>query len=125
FLARNKYSKGQIKEYVVKQFGYDLNFNLLDLQQNYTFTSKCKNSVPQAIYCFLISDSFEDAIRKSLSIGGDSDTIACITGSISEAFYGINNQIVKDVYKFIPDYILLVINKFYNNLEKEPKYLLK
>lgn len=122
FMARKKYSKEQIKKYIEGEYAYDLNFNLLDLQNNYEFTSKCCDSVPQAIYCFLISDDFEDAIRKSISIGGDTDTIACIAGSISEAFYGIPRSIITDVHKFIPSYILKIMSEFCDTIEKRNSY---
>lgn len=126
FLARNNYSKDKIKEYIKKTYNYDLNFDLEELQKNYTFSSKCVSSVPQAIYCFLISNDFEDAIRKSISIGGDSDTIACIVGGISEAYYGIPNKIKENVQKYIPEYINNVINNFYSKLnEKDKSRILK
>ena len=119
FLIKNEhYSKNDIKQYVEKTYQYNLNFDLIDLQNNYTFTSKCSSSIPQAIYCFLMSSSFEDSIRKSISIGGDSDTIACITGSLSEAYYGIPNNIIKNALPYIPEYMVNVIDKFYN-LDKE------
>ena len=76
---------------------FKLDFDIEELRHNYKFTSKAIDSVPQAIYCFLISDNFEDSIRKALSIGGDCDTIACITGSISEAYYGIPEKLINDV----------------------------
>ena len=66
-----------------------MNFTLENLQENYQWSSSCEDSVPQAIECFLESENFVDAIRNAVSIGGDSDTIAAMTGSIAEAFYGI------------------------------------
>lgn len=89
YLSRNNYSKEDIKKYIEENYNYDLNLDLEKLQKNNTFSSKVSVMVPQAIYCFLISNDFEDAIRKSISIGGDSDTIACIVGGISEAYYDI------------------------------------
>lgn len=111
FLARNNYSKEAIKQVIEKI--YNINFNLENLQKNYKFSAVASNSVPQAIYCFLISNDFEDSIRTAISIGGDSDTIAAITGSISEAYYGIPNNIIEEANKYIPDYIKEVIDKFY------------
>lgn len=113
YLARIGESQEEIKKYIEENY-YKLDYNLEDLQKNYRFSSKCSNSVPQALYCFIISNSFEDAIRKSISIGGDSDTIACIVGGISEAYYGIPEDILIEVYKYIPDYINEVLNQFYN-----------
>lgn len=111
FLARNNYSKEAIKQVIEKI--YNIDFNLEDLQRNYKFSAVASNSVPQAIYCFLISNDFEDSIRTAISIGGDSDTIAAITGSISEAYYGIPSNIIEEANKYIPDYIREVVDKFY------------
>lgn len=117
FLAKQKIEKQDIKRIIEKECNYDLNFDLEQLQKNYKFSSKASNSVPQAIYCFLVSTDFEDAIRKSISIGGDCDTVAAITGSIAEVYYGIPKEIISEANKFIPDYVKEVINKFYFALE--------
>ena len=122
YMAKNKKCKEQIKKVIEDAIGYDLNFNLDELQHNYKFTSKAKNSVPQAIYCFLESNSFEDAIRKAISIGGDSDTIAAITGSIAEVYYGIDNNLIKEVEKYLPEYIINIVNNFYKELGKEEPF---
>lgn len=124
YLARKKYSKEEIKNYIEKNY-FSLDFNLEDLQRNYKFSSKSIDSVPQAIYCFIISNDFEDAIRKALSIGGDSDTIACITGGISEAYYGIPKKLKEEVEKYIPEHIKEVLIRFYSNetLKKLKKIL--
>ncbi len=88
FLARTGYDKSSIKSYIQNSFGYNLQPSLSDIRPNYEFHKSCPDSLPQAIIAFLESTDFEDAIRNAISIGGDSDTIACITGSIAEAFYG-------------------------------------
>ena len=88
FLARTKKDKKLIKSYIETAFGYDLNFSIEQIRQNYQFNVSCQGSVPEAIVAFLESTDFEDAIRNAISIGGDSDTIACITGGIAQAFYG-------------------------------------
>ncbi len=88
FLARIGHSKAEIKTYVESTFGYDLNRTLAEIRPCYRFDVSCQGSVPQAIIAFLESTDFEDAIRNAVSIGGDSDTIACITGGIAQAFYG-------------------------------------
>jgi len=87
YLARKGMSKKHIKEYIEDSFSYELSCRLDDIRDVYRFDETCQGSVPQAITAFLESESFEDAIRKAVSIGGDSDTIACITGGIAEAFY--------------------------------------
>jgi type I restriction enzyme M protein len=88
FLARNGTAKNEIKERIEKDY-YILNFNLDGIRKSYQFDSSCQGTVPQAIKAFLESVSFEDAIRNAVSIGGDSDTLAAITGGIAEAYYGI------------------------------------
>ena len=122
YLAKCKLSKQTIKEHIEYIFGYDLNFNLEDLQKNYKFTSRAKDSVPQAIYCFLVSNDFEDAIRKAISIGGDSDTIAAITGSIAEVYYGIDKKLIKEVEEYLPEYIINISNEFYKAMGKEEPF---
>lgn len=113
YYARKGYSKEYIKNYVKKY--YKLNFTYVDLVKNYTFNETCQESVPQAIYCFLISTDFEDAIRTAISIGGDSDTIAAITGSIAEAFYKeIDGLVVREVLKKLPSDMKMVIGQFYS-----------
>jgi ADP-ribosylglycohydrolase len=88
FLARQNKSKSEIKEFITERFGYDLDRKLDDIRQWYRFDVTCQGSVPEAIIAFLESHDYESAVRKAVSIGGDSDTIACITGGIAHAFYG-------------------------------------
>lgn len=88
FLARTGQSKADIKAYIETTFNYDLGRRLDDIRPGYKFDVSCQGSVPEAIIAFLESVDFEDAIRNAISIGGDSDTIACMTGGIAEAFYG-------------------------------------
>lgn len=88
FLARTGSSRDDIRRYVETTFGYDLSRRLDDVRPVYRFDSSCQGTVPEAIIAFLESTDFEDAIRNAISIGGDSDTIACITGGIAQAFYG-------------------------------------
>lgn len=89
FLAKYGKSKDEIKEYVEDNF-YNLNMTLNDIRPNYYFNETCQETVPQAIIAFLESESYEDAIRNAVSLGGDSDTLAAITGSIAWAFYRRN-----------------------------------
>ena len=88
FLARTGQSQGEIKTYIESTFAYDLSQPLDVIRPSYRFDVSCQGSVPQAITAFLESTDFEDAIRNAISLGGDSDTIACIAGGIAEAFYG-------------------------------------
>lgn len=95
FMARNGASKEDIKKYITTKFHYNLDQSWEYLHDTYEWDSSCQGTVPQAIISFLSSDDFEGAIRRAVSIGGDSDTLACITGSIAEAYY-----------KDIPEYML-------------------
>ena len=113
FFLRHGMSKVELIEYITRYY-FKLDYDLEDLRHNYIFTSKAIDSVPQAIFCFLKSYSFESAIRIALSIGGDTDTIACITGSIAEAYYGIPNEVIEDVNKYIPDYMKDILSKYYD-----------
>lgn len=88
FLARDGESKQQMKSWIEETFSYDLAMTPDDIRPDYSFDVTCQGSVPQALMCFLHSSDVEAAIRTAISIGGDSDTIACISGSIAEAFYG-------------------------------------
>jgi ADP-ribosylglycohydrolase len=88
FLARTGSSRDEIRRYVEESFGYDLSLHIDEIRPGYTFNESSQGTVPQAIRAFLDSISFEDAIRNAVSLGGDSDTLACITGGIAQAFYG-------------------------------------
>jgi ADP-ribosylglycohydrolase len=113
FLARTGIGKQEIKEEIEKRFDYNLNLDLEDLRKNYKFDVSCQGTVPQAIYTFLISENFEDSIRKAIYIGGDSDTLACINGSIAEAFYkGVPEEIKKMVFKKLDALLTRVVKEF-------------
>ncbi len=88
FMARSGYSRDEIKIYIDKKY-YPLDFSLSRVRQDYRFDISCKGTVPYAIVSFLESDSYEDAVRNAISLGGDSDTLGAITGGIAEAFYGV------------------------------------
>jgi len=88
FLARSGHEKEDIRYRISRRFGYDLNRGVDDIRTGYAFDLSCQGSVPEAVIAFLDSTSYEDAIRNAISLGGDSDTQACIAGGIAEAFYG-------------------------------------
>jgi ADP-ribosylglycohydrolase len=88
FLGRTVQSKREIKANIETTFGYDLSQTLDEIRPSYEFDMSCQGTVPQAVMAFLESTDFEDAIRNAISLGGDSDTLACITGGIAQAFYG-------------------------------------
>ncbi len=89
YMARNGSSKDEIKAYVEQEFHYDLDRTLDQIRPGYHMDETCQKTVPEAIIAFLESEDFEDAIRNAVSLGGDTDTLGAITGSIAEAFYGI------------------------------------
>lgn len=104
FQARSGKTKAEIKEYIQNAYGYDLSPTLDSIRPTYRFDETCQGSVSQVVIAFLESTGFEDAIRKAISIGGDSDTIACITGSIAQAYYGgIPPEIEEKVYKTLDE----------------------
>lgn len=88
FMARQGSSKKGIRDYITARFDYNLEQTLDQIRPHYLFDVSCQGSVPQAITAFLESEDYEDAVRKAISIGGDSDTIACIAGGIAQAYYG-------------------------------------
>ena len=89
FMARKGFSKEDIRKEIEKTFHYDLNFTCDGIRDTYQWGGTCQESVPQAIVAFLDGEDFEDCIRNAISIGGDSDTIGCMTGSIAEAYFGV------------------------------------
>jgi ADP-ribosylglycohydrolase len=113
YLARASESKADIKTYIQEAFQYNLDETLDSIRPHYRFDITCQGSVPQAITAFLESDSYEDAVRKAISIGGDSDTIACIAGGIAEAFYGgVPDEIVTRVKGILDERLNAVVDEF-------------
>ena len=111
YLARKGASKKEIKEFVEKY--YDIDFDYEHLRKTYKHEAEiCQNTVPQAIYCFLISNGFEDCLRTTISIGGDCDTTAAISCAIAEAYYGIPSKIAEQAMKYIPSDMKEIIEKF-------------
>ncbi len=112
--AQKEKEKKYIKKYIAKEFGYDLSRSVDELREVYVYNETCQETVPEAIICFLESTDFEDAIRNAISIGGDSDTLACITGSIAEAYYqDIPEWILKETINRLPKDIKDVLKEFY------------
>ncbi len=113
YYLRNGFSKEELKKYITNNY-FKLDYDIENLRYNYEFTSKAIDSVPIAIYAFLISSSFENAIRVAISCGGDSDTIAAITGSLAEAYYGIPNYLINEVNKYLTEDQIKLLSKVYN-----------
>lgn len=120
FLAKNKHSKEEIKKYIEDNY-YPLNMKLNEIRQIYHFDVTCQGTVPQAIIAFLESESFEDAIRNAVSLGGDSDTLAAITGSIAEAYYGIPKDIQEKAMGYLDVFLKSVLAEYNNAVIKNSK----
>jgi len=112
-LARMGYEKTDIREQLQREFGYNLSDRLDDLRDTYRFDVSCQGSVPQSIIAFLESESYEDALRNAISLGGDADTMACIAGGIAEAFYGaVPDDISKRVVNLLDKRLQLLTSTF-------------
>ncbi|MDR2425261.1 MAG: ADP-ribosylglycohydrolase family protein [Prevotellaceae bacterium] len=109
--------KHEIKELVTGEYGYNLDMTCDEIRRTNTFNETCQVTVPQAIVCFLESTDFESAVRLAVSIGGDSDTIAAITGSIAEAFYGIPEHIKIQALRYLPEDMKNILSNFYKQIK--------
>ena len=116
YLAKKGADKEEIKTFI--EAYYPLNFTLDEIRPTYIFDVSCEGSVPQAMQAFLESDTFEDTIRNAISIGGDSDTIGAIAGSVAEAFYGISNDQREKALSYLSDELKEIVFEF------EKKYIL-
>ncbi|HXG10146.1 MAG TPA: ADP-ribosylglycohydrolase family protein [Gemmataceae bacterium] len=113
FLARTGHDKAHIRQYVEETFGYPLGEPLNTIRAYYQFDVSCQGSVPPAIIAFLESTDYEDAVRKAVSLGGDSDTLACMTGGIAEAFYGgVPGPIAERVFALLDARLAQVVREF-------------
>jgi len=113
FLARTGKSKTEIREEIISRFGYDLSRTCDEIRPTYKFHESCQKTVPEAIIAFLDSHDFEDAIRKAVSLGGDSDTLGAITGGIAQAYYkSIPKEISRKVNALLPEEFREIIEKF-------------
>ncbi len=123
YLARTGHSMDKIKDYVSKF--YTIDFTLDEIRDDYDFYEICQKSVPQAFEAFFESTSFEDAIRNAISIGGDSDTIAAITGAIAQAYYGIDESTKETALSFLDNYLLETVENFTNEFIKKENVKMK
>ena len=121
FMARHGASKEEIREYISAKYGYNLNRTCDEIRPVYDWDSSCQGTVPEAMIAFMDSTDFESAIRLAVSLGGDSDTLACITGGIAEAFYkDIPDDIALKIWELIPDDFKAVFRK----MEAQTSYCL-
>lgn len=111
FMARDGKKLQDIREYIEKEY-YPIDFTLNDIRESYTFDVTCQGSVPQAFEAFFESVDFEDAIRNAISIGGDSDTIAAIAGSMAEAYYGIPKELCVKAREYLDPMQLGILDQF-------------
>ncbi len=111
FLARTGHDKAAIRKHIQEHY-YPLDFTIDEIRETYTFNESCQGTVPQALQAFLESDSFEDAIRTAVSVGGDSDTLACITGSVAEAYYGVPQRIRERTEGYLDKRLLTILKDF-------------
>lgn len=116
YLARTGATKEQIRQYIEDTFAYDLSRSCDEIRPEYYFDSSCQGTMPAALAAFFDSHDFESAVRLAVSLGGDSDTIACITGGIAEAFYhDIPAPIIDEMHRRLPDEFRSVISAFYTS----------
>ncbi|MDO4511843.1 MAG: ADP-ribosylglycohydrolase family protein [Bacteroidales bacterium] len=120
FMARHGATKEEIAQAMTEEFGYDLTMSVEELQRRYSWRGIdgkgnggiCQDSVPQAIICALKATSFEDAVRNAISIGGDSDTIGCITGAIAEAIYGVPAELRTQAEQYLDAPLRTLLHRF-------------
>lgn len=111
FLARSGKNISEIRKYIEEHY-YKIDFTLDEIRPTYRFDVTCQGSVPQAFEAFFESTGFEDAIRNAISIGGDSDTIAAITGGMAEAYYGISYALREQALDFLNDDLAEIVHTF-------------
>ena len=112
FMARTGCTKEEIKGYVESTFHYDLSRTVDEIKPGYSFDVSCQGSVPESIICFLEGDSFESAVRNAVYLGGDTDTMGAIAGSIAEAYYGVPESLKEECRKRVTPEMLEVLTEF-------------
>ncbi len=118
YMAHTGSSLEEIKKYINENY-YNIDFTLDEIRDEYTFDISCQGTVPQSLAAFFESTSFEDAIRNAISLGGDSDTLAAITGSIASAYYGIPIDIRKKAIEYLDKYLSEILFEFENRYQKK------
>jgi ADP-ribosylglycohydrolase len=113
FLARTGRTKDEIRSQITERFGYDLGTTIDELRPVYEYDVTCQGTVPPALIAFFDSADFESAVRNAVSLGGDADTLACITGSVAEAYYGgVPKKIEERVWALLDDRLRRVTSEF-------------
>ena len=116
FLARNGKTKSEIKNYIMKKYAYDLSKTCDEIRPTYHHVESCQETVPQAITAFLEGGSFEEVIRLAVSLGGDSDTLTAIAGSIAEAYYPIPEDIKERALEFLDNDLIKIYQEFQESM---------
>lgn len=112
FLARTGAAKDEIRAYITEEFGYDLSRTCDEIRPGYHHVESCQETVPEAITAFLEGNDFEDVIRTAVSLGGDCDTLTCISGSVAEAFYGVPEGLKEECRRRLPEDLLEILDRF-------------
>jgi ADP-ribosylglycohydrolase len=113
WLARNKASKGEIRQQIEKYIGYSLSRSLAKIRPNYGWSASAQDSVPEAIQCFIEAETYEETIRNVLSLGGDADTMGAIAGGIAAAYWdGVPQEIAAKVESLLPAKVIETVNHF-------------
>lgn len=118
YMARRGFTKDEIRDKIEGNY-YALDFSIDNIRDNYKFNETCQGTVPQAVQAFLESTSFEDAIRTAISLGGDSDTLAAITGSIAEAYYGVPKEIKDKALNYLDSELRAIYDEWYEFIGNE------
>jgi len=113
FFCRHRFEPDMIKKIIADRTGYDLERKVEQIRESYVFDATCQGSVPEALICAFDADDYEDALRNAVSIGGDSDTIACIAGAVAEARFGIPQDIAERGASYLPDDMKRVLAALY------------
>ncbi len=113
YMARTGSSKVEIKDYIIREFGYDLSQTCDEIRPWYKFDVTCQGTVPFSLTAFLEGTDFEDVIRSAVSLGGDCDTLTCIAGGMAEAMYGVPEDFVKECEARLPGDLLEITRRFY------------
>ena len=117
YLARNGAEGEAIREAVAEMFGYDMDRNVDICRDEHIYNETCQYCVPESIICAIEAESYEDAIRNAISLGGDADTLAAISGGIAEAMFGIPANLIEEVQPFLKNDLHPVIQQFYERLK--------
>ena len=112
FLARTDKDRRRLRRYLSESFGYDLSRPLDSIRSDYAFDVSCQGSVPESIIAFLEATDYEDAVRNAISLGGDADTMAAITGAIAEAYWEVPQEIETEALARLDDHLRGVVTEF-------------